>query len=73
MDQKVVLTVLSKFNLSFLMPYSDFLSSSILYNDKSFLKLEPQEQDLLSKLLDRNIDDRPSAKSALMHPWLLGE
>ena len=38
-------------------------------NDERFVKHSPEVKDLLSKLLEKNIDKRLSAKEALNHPW----
>ena len=38
-------------------------------NDERFEKHSPEVKDLLSKLLEKNIDKRLSAKEALNHPW----
>ena len=38
-------------------------------NDERFAKHSEEAKDLLSKLLEKNIDKRLSAKEALNHPW----
>ena len=38
-------------------------------NDQRYVKHSPEVKDLVSKLLEKNIDKRLSAKEALNHPW----
>lgn len=53
-------------------PYN-FLIEADICKEPAFNRLEKGEQDLLSGLLAMGIDDRLSAKNALVHPWLLDE
>ncbi|KAH8585163.1 calcium calmodulin-dependent kinase with a kinase domain and 2 calmodulin-like EF hands [Cryptosporidium sp. chipmunk genotype I] len=49
---------------------SQVLNKKLCFEDPNYNIISPLARDLLSKLLNRNVDERLDAKRALQHPWL---
>ncbi|KAF7456632.1 calcium-dependent protein kinase CDPK2B [Cryptosporidium felis] len=49
---------------------SQVLNKQLFFEDPDYCHLSPLARDFLSKLLNRNVEERLDAKLALKHPWI---